>query len=162
VLTSDSRRLECADKPRSGVLTSGGPKGRSVLLASELGGEVFDGFAVFEVLFYYVGYVSLRDAEVPGATRVDDEVRAVLAEAEAAHGVDADVPVHALRAQFVFEGAADGLGAALLAVAALADEYVGGVVADLRVRLLEGRERALLPWPLLRLPASLRDGFLRF
>ena len=57
---------------------------------------MLDGFAAFEVLFYYLGHVSLRNAEVPGAARVDDEVRAVLAEAEAVHGVYADVPVHAL------------------------------------------------------------------
>ena len=138
------------------------PERAASLAGSEFGGEVFDGLAVFEVLFYNVGHVSLRDAEVPGAARIDDEVRAVLAEAEAAHGVDADVPVHALRAQFVLEGAADGLGAALLAVAALADEYVGVVVADLRVRLLEDGQGAALPGLLLRFPASLRDCFLRF
>jgi len=46
---------------------------------------VFDGFAVLEVTLYHLGYVLLYDAEVPGATRIDDEVRAVLAEAEAAY-----------------------------------------------------------------------------
>jgi len=46
---------------------------------------VYDGFAVLEMSLYYLGYILLYDAEVPGATRIDDEVRAVLAEAEAAY-----------------------------------------------------------------------------
>jgi hypothetical protein len=106
------------------------------LAGSELGCEVFDGLAVYQVFPHYRGRVVLRDAEVPGAARVDDEVGAVLAEAEAVHGVYADVPVHVVCAKFVFEGAADGLGASLFAVAALAYQDVGVVVADLRVRLL--------------------------
>ena len=130
------------------------------LAGSELGGEVFDGFAVREVLMYHLWDVSFRGAEVPGAARVDDEVRAVLAEAQAVHGVYADVPVHVFCAKFVFEGAADGFGAAFLAVAALADEHVGVVVAVLRVRLLE--ERAVFLCPLLCFLTLLRDGFLRF
>jgi hypothetical protein len=40
---------------------------------------MFDGFAVLEVLLNYVGHVFLYNAEVPGARRVDDEVRTVLA-----------------------------------------------------------------------------------
>ena len=57
---------------------------------------MLDGFAVFEVLFYQPGHVFLRNAEVPGAAGVDYEVRTVFAEAEAVHGVYADVPVHSL------------------------------------------------------------------
>ena len=130
------------------------------LAGSELGGEVFDGFAGFEGLAYHLGHIFLGDAEVPGAARVDDEVRAVLAEAKAVYGVYADVPVHVLCAQCGLEGGADGLGAAFFAVAAFADEHVGVVVADLRVRLLE--ERAVFLCPLLCLLAFLRDRFLRF
>ena len=77
------------------------PERAASLAGSEFGGEVFDGYAAFEVLFYHLGYVILRNAEVPGAARVDHEVRAVFAEAEAVHGVEADVPVYALGAQFV-------------------------------------------------------------
>jgi hypothetical protein len=124
---------------------------------------VFDGYAVFEVLFYHLGYVVLRNAEVPGAARVDHEVRAVFAEAEAVCGVDAHAPVQALRAQLVLEGLADAFGSALLAVAALADEHVGVVVPDLRGRLGERRQRAAFRRPsLLSLLALLRDRFLRF
>jgi len=124
---------------------------------------VFDWFAVLEVPLYHLGYVLLYDAQVPGARRVDDHVRAVLAEAEAVHGVHAYVPVHALRAQLVFERPADGLGSAFLAVAVLADEHVGVVVPDLRDRFGERRQRAaFLRVLLLRLLALLRDGFLRF
>ena len=82
---------------------------------------MFDGFAVLEVSLYYLGHVLLYDAEVPGARRVDDEVRAVFTEAEAAYGVNAYVPVHALRTQLILERPANGFGSALLAVAALAD-----------------------------------------
>jgi len=67
-----------------------------------------------------------------------------------------------LCAKFVFEGAADGPGAALFAVTALADQDVGVVVADLRVRLFEERQRAIFLGPLLCFLALLRDGFLRF
>jgi hypothetical protein len=124
---------------------------------------MFDGFAILEVSPYYLWHVLLHDTEVPGTGRVDDEVRAVLAEAEAAYGVHAYVPVHALRAQLVFERLADGFGSALLAVAVLADQHVGVVVSDLRSRLRERRKRAvLLRLFLLRLLASLGDGFLRF
>jgi hypothetical protein len=121
---------------------------------------VIDGFAVLEVLVHYLRHVLLCDAEIPGAARVDHEVRAVLAEAEAVCGVDAHVPVQALRAQLVLESLADGFGSALLAVAALADEHVGVVVPDLRGRLGERRQRA--GQLLLRLLALLRDSFLRF
>jgi hypothetical protein len=62
--------------------------------------------------------------------------------------------------QFVLERAPDGLGAAFLAVAALADEHVGVVVADLRVWLGQRRQDAVL-YPLFRLLSLLRDGFLR-
>src|SRR5215212_1659726 len=130
------------------------------LAGSQFGGEVLDGRAVFEVLFYHLGYVVLRNAEVPGAARVDHEIRAVFAEAEAVCGVDTHVPVQALRAQLVLEGLADGFGSALLAVATLADEHVGVVVPDLRGRLRERRQNAAFRRPyLLRL---LRDSFLRF
>jgi hypothetical protein len=130
---------------------------------SQFGGEVFDGCAVLEVPVYYLRYVVLRNAEVPGTARVDHEVRAVLAEAEAVCGVDAHVPVQALRAQLVLESLADGFGSALLAVAALADEHVGVVVPDLRGRLCERRQRADFRRPfLLRLLTLLRDRFLRF
>jgi hypothetical protein len=121
---------------------------------------MFDGFAVLEVSLYYLGHVLLYDAEVPGARRVDDEVRAVFTEAEAAYGVNANVPVYALRAQLVLERLADGFGSALLAIAVLADEHVGVVISDLRGRLCERRQRATLLCFLL--PASLRDDFLRF
>jgi len=123
---------------------------------------VFYGFAVLEVPVYYLRHVLLYDAEVPGAPWVDDEVRSVLAEAEAVHGVHAHVPFHTLRAQHVLERPADGFGTAFLAVAALTDEHVGVVVPDLRGRLRERRQLAALLRLLLRLLASLRDGFLRF
>jgi hypothetical protein len=122
---------------------------------------MFDGFAVLEVSLYYLGHVLLYDAEVPGTPWVDHEVRAVLAQAEAVYGVYAYVPVHALRAQSVFERLADGFGSALFTVATLAYEHVGIVVPDLRGRLCERRQRATLLRFLLRLLASLRDGFLR-
>ena len=111
---------------------------------------------------YYLGHVLLYDAEVPGTPWVDHEIRTVLAEAEAVYGVHANVPVHALRAQLVLERLAHGFGPALFAVATLADEHVGVVVPDLRGRLCERRQRATLLCFLLRLLASLRDGFLRF
>lgn len=82
---------------------------------------MFDRFTVLEVSLYYLWHVLLYDTEVPGATRVDDQVRAMFTEAEAVHGVHSYVPVHALRAQLVFERFAKALGAALFAVAALAD-----------------------------------------
>jgi hypothetical protein len=82
---------------------------------------MFDGFAVLEVPLYHLGDVLLYDAEVPGTPRVDDEVRAVFTEAEAAYGVYAYVPVHALRTQLILERPANGFGSALFAVAALAD-----------------------------------------
>jgi hypothetical protein len=123
---------------------------------------MFDGFAILEVSLYYLWHVLLYDTEVPGATRVDDQVRTVFTEAEAVHGVHAYVPVHALRAQLLLERLADGFGSALLAVAVLADEHVGVVVPDLSGWLGERRQRATLLRFLLRLLASLRDGFLRF
>jgi hypothetical protein len=123
---------------------------------------MFDGFASLEVSLYYLGHVLLYDAEVPGARRVDDEVRAVFTEAEAAYGVNANVPVYALRAQLVLERLADGFGSALLAIAVLADEHVGVVVPDFRGRLGERRQRAFLVRFFVRLLASLRDGYLRF
>src|SRR5215212_8894457 len=123
---------------------------------------MFDGFAVLEVSVYHLGHVLHCDAEVPGTRRVDDEVRAVLAEAEAVHGVHTYVPVHTLRAQLVFERLADSFGTAYLAVTAFADEHVGVVIPDLRGRLRERRQRAaLLRGLLLRLLALLRDVFLR-
>jgi len=123
---------------------------------------MFDGFAVFEVPLYYHWHVLLYDAEVPGTSRVDDEVRAVLAEAEAVYGVHAYAPVHALRAQLIFECSADGFGSSFFAVTAFAHEHVGVVIPDLRGRLRERRQRAaLLRELLLRLLASLRDNFLR-
>jgi hypothetical protein len=130
---------------------------------SQFGSEVFDWFAVLEVALYHLGHVLLCDAQVPGPRRVDDEVRAVLTEAEAVHGVHAYIPVHALRSQLVFERPADGFGPAFLAIAVLADEHVGVVVPDLRGRLGERRQRATFLRPLLLRPlALLRDGFLRF
>jgi hypothetical protein len=123
---------------------------------------VFDGFAVLEVPLYYLGHVLLCYAEIPGTPRVDDEVRAVFTEAEAAYGVYAYVPVHALRPQLILERLADGFGVAFFAVAALADEHVGVVVPDLRGRLCKRRERTTRLRLLLRLLAFLRDGFLRF
>jgi hypothetical protein len=122
---------------------------------------MFDGFAVLEVSLYYLGHVLFCHSEVPGAPRVDDEVRTVLAEAEAVYGVHAYVPVHAFSTQLVLERLADGFGSVLFAVATLADEHVGVVVPDLRGRLCERRQRATLLRFLLRLLASLRDGFLR-
>ena len=141
------------DGPRTGLSGS--------LAGSQFGGEMFDGFAILEVSLYYLWHVLLYDAEVPGATRVDDQVRAVFTEAEAVHGVHSYVPVHALRAQLVLERPADGLGSALLAIAVLADEHVGVVVPDLRGRLCERRQRAVFLRVLLRLLALLRDVFLR-
>ena len=124
---------------------------------------MFDWFAVLEMLLYYFGHVLLYDAQVPGTPRVDDEVRAVFTEAEAAYGVQAYVPVHALRTQLIPERPANGFGSALFAVAALADQHVGVVVPDLRGWLCERRRRGALPCLLLlRLLASLRDNFLRF
>jgi hypothetical protein len=82
---------------------------------------MFYGFAVLEVPLYHLGHVLFCDTEVPGAPRVDHEVRTVLAEAEAVYGVHAYVPVHALRAQLVLERLADGFEPALFAVAALTD-----------------------------------------
>jgi hypothetical protein len=124
---------------------------------------MFDGCAVFEVLLYHLGHVVLRNAEVPGAARVDYKVRTVFAEAEAVCGVDAHVSVQALRAQLVLEGLADGFGSTLLAVAAPADEHVGVVVPDLRGRLGERRQRAAFRRPLLlRLLALLGNNFLPF
>ncbi len=123
---------------------------------------MFDGFAFLEVSLYHLGHVLLYDAEVPGTSWVDHEVRTELAEAEAVYGVHANVPVHALRAQLVLERLAHSFGPALFAVATLADEHVGVVVPDLRGRLRERRQRATLLRFLLRLLASLRDGFLRF
>jgi hypothetical protein len=124
---------------------------------------VFDWFAVLEVPLHYLGHVLLYDAQVPGTRWVDDQVRAVLTEAEAVYGVHAYVPVHAFRAQLVLERPADGLGSAFLAIAVLADEHMGVVVPDLSGRLGERRQRAtLLRLLLLRLLASLRDSFLRF
>ncbi len=124
---------------------------------------MFDGFAVLEVSLYHLGHVLLYDADVPGTPRVDDQVRAVFTEAEAAYGVHANVPVHALRTQLVLERLAHGFGPALFAVAALANQHVGVVVPDLRGRLHERRQRVPLPrLLLLRLLASARDGFLRF
>jgi hypothetical protein len=113
------------------------------------------------VLLYYLGHVLLYDAEIPGATRVDDQVRAVFTEAEAVHGVYAYVPVHALSAQLILERLADGFGSALFAVAVLADEDVGVVVPNLRGRLCKRRQRAVFLRALLRLLALLRDVFLR-
>ena len=124
---------------------------------------MFYGFAVLEVSLYHLGDVLLYDAQVPGTPWVDDEVRAVFTEAEAAYGVQAYVPVHALRTQLIPERPANGFGSALFAVAALADQHVGVVVPDLRGRLCERRRRGALPCLLLlRLLASLRDNFLRF
>jgi hypothetical protein len=123
---------------------------------------MFDGFAVLEMPLYHLGHVLLCDAEVPGTPRVDDQVWAVFTEAEAAYGVYAYVPVHALSTQLILERLANGFGPALFAVATLADEHVGVIVPDLRGRLCERRQRATLLCFLLRLLASLRDGFLRF
>ena len=120
---------------------------------------MFYGFAVLEVPLYHLGDVLLYDAQVPGTPWVDDEVRAVFTEAEAAYGVQAYVPVHALRTQLILERPANGFGSALFAVAALADQHVGVVVPDLRGRRRRGALPRLL---LLRLLASLRDTFLRF
>ena len=123
---------------------------------------MFDGFAVLEVYLYHLGYILLYDAEVPGTGWVNDEVRAVLTEAEALYRVHAYVPVYALRAQFIFERPADGFGSAFLAVTAFADEHVGVVIPDLRDRLCERRRRAaLLRGFFLRLLTSLRNNFLR-
>jgi hypothetical protein len=124
---------------------------------------MFDGFAVLEVPLYHLGHVLLYDAKVPGTPRVDDQVRAVFTEAEAAYRVQAYVPVHAISTQLILERPANGFGSALFAVAALADQHVGVVVPDLRGRLCGRRRRAALPrLLLLRLLASLRDNFLRF
>ncbi len=78
------------DGPRSGLSGS--------LTGSQFGGEVFDWFTVLEVSLYYLWHVLLYDTEVPGATGVDDQVRAVFTVAEAVYGVHAYVPIDTLRA----------------------------------------------------------------
>ncbi len=59
------------------------------------GGKARHGLAAEQMPFYDLGNVALVEAEVPGAFRVrpvvDDDVGAVLAQAEAVDGVDADV-----------------------------------------------------------------------
>ena len=101
---------------------------------TEFGGQVFDGLAIFEVLLYDLGDFLFVEAEVPGAGRVDDHVRAVLAEAEALDFVYPDVPVHPFGAQLAFELFLQVFGTALFAVAAVADQDVRVVVAYLRRR----------------------------
>jgi hypothetical protein len=76
-----------------------------------------------------VGY---PEAEIPGSTRVDDDVWAVLAQAEAIDGVNANGPGHASLTKLAFEHLADVLRTAFLAVATLADQHVGLVVPYLR------------------------------
>src|SRR5215212_1624644 len=136
-----------------------------LLARAELGGEVLDGLAALEVAPYDLRHIPLRQAEVPGTSGVDDGVRAVLAEAEAADGVHADVPHHAPPTQLFLERLADLFRAALLAVAAAADEHVGVVLPDLRAwsRVWRGREGSGL-LRLLRLllgDLSLRTGSVR-
>jgi hypothetical protein len=144
------------------VLTSEGLSPSVLLAWSEFGGQVFDGFTVDQVFSNYLVDVVLRGAQVPGTSGIDDKVRTVFAEPEAVYGVDADVPVHVLGAQLVLQRAADGFRTTFLAVASLADQHVGVVVADLRVGLFEDGERAVLLRALSGLLASLRDGVLRF
>jgi hypothetical protein len=50
---------------------------------------VFYGLAALEVALDDLGHVASRKAEVPGASGVDDGVRAVFAEAETIDGVHA-------------------------------------------------------------------------
>src|SRR4028118_2010813 len=76
---------------------------------------------------------------VPGPRGVDDGVGAVLAEAEALDGIYSDGVVHADGAQLVLERSLHVLRAALFAAAALADEHVGVMGADLRARLWQRR-----------------------
>ena len=49
------------------------------------------------------------EAEIPGSTGVDDDVRAVLAQAEAVDGVYADVSDSTSITELIFECFADGL-----------------------------------------------------
>jgi hypothetical protein len=53
--------------------------------------EALHGLTVFKVIRDDLGSVVLFEAEVPGALRVDDGVRAVLAQDEAIYGVDPDL-----------------------------------------------------------------------
>jgi hypothetical protein len=73
------------------------------------------------VLLHDLRDVVYPEAEIPGSTRVDDDVGAVLAQAEAIDGVYANVPSHASLTKLVFEHSADVLRTAFLAVATLAD-----------------------------------------
>ena len=67
----------------------------------ELGGEAFHGLAALEVALHDLRHVPLREAEVPGALRVDDGVRTVLAVAETINRVYANVPEHSPLAELV-------------------------------------------------------------
>ena len=122
---------------------------------------MFDGLAFLEVFFDDLWGVGLYEAEVPGPGRVDDGVGAVFAEAQALDGIYPDVAVHARGAKLVLEGLADVFGAAFFAVAALADEDVGVVVANLRDGLC-GRGEGAVPRAILaKLFRFLGDGYLR-
>ena len=71
-----------------------------------------------------LGDVGLLEAQVAGALRVNDDVWAVFAQAEAVHGVDPDVAQKPRTTELPFESLADALGAAFLAVPARADERI--------------------------------------
>ena len=98
---------------------------------AEPGGEVFYGLAALEVALDDLGHVASREAEVPGASGVDDGVRAVFAEAETVHGVHADVPDHTPLAQLFFQDLADSFEPRFLQ-SPLPHEHVGIVLPDLR------------------------------
>jgi hypothetical protein len=117
-----------------------------------LGGETLDGLAAHEVLLDDLGDVALVEAEVPGALRVrlivDDDVGAVLAQAEATSRVRAHIAEQTRRPQLALERVARLLRAALFAIAAGTHQDVRPVVANLRRRARRGRG------PAVRLPQS--------
>ncbi|MDQ3658583.1 MAG: hypothetical protein M3338_02780 [Actinomycetota bacterium] len=86
-------------------------------------------------------HVILDEPEIPDSTRIHDSVGTVLAQTETLDGINADVAVHPRRPQLVLERLADIFGAALLAVSVLADEYLGIVVSDLRIRFIATQDR---------------------
>jgi hypothetical protein len=65
----------------------------------EPGGESFDGLAALEVSLYDLRHVFFPDPEVPASSRIDDHVRAVLAESQTVHGICPDFPVQPHLAQ---------------------------------------------------------------
>jgi hypothetical protein len=115
------------------------------------------------VSFYYFWDVVLPKAKVPSpfglCPVVDDDVRPVLAQAEAVHGVYTDLAEEVPGTQLVLKGLFRVLRAPLLAVSAGADEDVRLVVPNLCPSLWLLR-RGAVGSPLLEL-LFLGDGRLR-